>query len=503
MEIYSETTSAEDLSWYQSRASTEDIPWYQSHTSSLSNQSWMESVDRDSYISFQSVQSKNTFGGQEESERRLPIINNRSSAYYQLMDDLSIIEDYSIYDDEADDGNYEIEVAEIARNVEHKKHCVQQLSMTEESYVNDMQTFRNIYVSPLNNWMVSADTVEHEDIEESCTLLFKNFMDHLSSIIQIHKNLLQEVRERQQIWGPTQFMSDVFSVFYDQLDIYDALFTSYPDIIVTLYKLFSRSSSFKALIEGSESFDISSHKFLHYLRLPIQRLPIYKDIINDMYSVTEVIHPDYLVLKQIKQRFDERIKGWSSIFTDRVAHIHSLESSRYIQGNPVNVSMARRLHIADRLVRVDPAHPRSVQDIRLYLLYSDNLIYSQRITESEHTSKKSLFKGSIQLLKAEVRRISPEIVAKITKVKKTSPLTNLMQRRKSEGTKSRQSSIVQDVYGFEIRTYELSLDTEMGLPRTIFGNIILRTKTEADQNMWLSYLSHITRDLAEGGKKFS
>ena len=164
------------------------------------------------------------------------------------------------------------------------------------------------------------------------------------------------------------------------------------------------------------------------------------------------------------------------------------------------------------LTQVNLSDPQSTSDSRTYLLYNDIFMFCQKVKPTSNSGKKSskptpsvklTYKGMISLKRAEITPLSAKLIAKISEVKKPSGLGSFMRKSESQSSSSSTASLV---YGFEIRTNELSEEVlaigidVYAVPGHGSGNgvkrhLIMRTQTEAEQNAWIYLLRKTSQSM--------
>ncbi|GAA5796614.1 hypothetical protein HPULCUR_001987 [Helicostylum pulchrum] len=437
---------------------------------------------------------------------QLSFITHRSEHYYQLMDDLAIIDEiYQTFDEDVESEPYERQVADAARNVAQKKNVADQMCQSEKKHITDLRNFNLYYLAPIQEWI--NDPVNTEIFVKYRGLCSKTALDNLFAHSQemklSHDEFCKGLKERLEMWGPTQFISDIFATFYERMSIYEAFLNEYPSTIVTLDSLYNKSPSFSKLIDScvSPTTNPPVKDLVFYLKNPVIRLSSYSLVVSQMAIATEPSHPDYHALHRIKDKYLKREKKWRTIIKDRLAHVRVLEASRSIQGNPASVTTARRLYITGLLTQVNPSDPQSTSDTRTYLLFNDIFMFCQKHkpnTGKKLSYTKLQYKGMINLKHAEITPLSAKLIAKISEVKKPSALASFM--RKSGTQNSTPGAEATLVYGFEIKTNEASgdmlavgLDSQYPVPGHAAGNgvkrlIVMRTQTETEQNAWIALL---------------
>lgn len=185
---------------------------------------------------------------------------------------------------------------------------------------------------------------------------------------------------------------------------------------------------------------------------------------------------------------------------DRLAHVHVLEASRMIQGNPAIVTSSRRLYISSVLTRIEASDPHSSSDVRTYLLYNDMFMYTQKLKLSKGSPQQKLqYKGMVSLKHSEIVPLSSQIITKYQEGPKPSKLSFM---RKSG---SQNSDAYANIYGFEIRVNETATSESVSMgsdtytvPGHSSGNgarrqIVFRVETEAEQNRWIGLLRIVSK----------
>ncbi|KAI8889886.1 Dbl homology domain-containing protein [Backusella circina FSU 941] len=434
---------------------------------------------------------------------QIPYLNYRSSRYYQLIDDLAIIDEiYQTFEGDTDSEPYERQVADTARNVAQKKYSADQLCQSEENFVSDLAILQNVFMIPLMRWVDEpANSNMFEKYKGLCSLpVLNSLFQHVNELTKAHQDFYRIFRERLKMWGPTQFISDIFSNFYESMSIYASFLNNYPSTIITLDTLYKNSSSFSKLLENcvTQAHGIQVKDFLYYLKTPIARLPIYGKLISQMAMATEPSHPDYRALISTRDKFFLREKEWRLMIEDRLSHMEVLEYYHSIVGNPATVNSTRRLFVSGILSRIELSDVQNAET-RHYLLYNDIFMYCQKTKPSKKGNPAKLqYKGMINLKHADITVLSPAVITKLAAVRKASKLSFM---RKSENNIYK----VDQIFGFEIRLNEVMNGEHliMGgeayiIPGHTSGNgskrhIIMRTHTEEEQNEWIANLQRVSK----------
>ncbi|KAG1152288.1 hypothetical protein G6F37_007595 [Rhizopus arrhizus] len=496
---------------YSSIDERTDDSWRRPSVLSSSSIATSSSGGEDSFQSFDTFAFEKDF--YQSTPSGIELNTNTTSHYSQLIDDLGIIDDiYHYFNDENEAESYERQMADTARNVSQKQYTVEKICQSEEQLVQDLIAFHQVYLVHLQRWTQEPNNSDlFTKYPQLCSqIALDDLIDQVLSLIRIHRQFLNDFKERLEIWGPTQFISDVFSSLFENLSAYEPFLNSYPSTIVSINTLYSKSSSFIKFLESCMfKSDKPVRDLLYYLKIPLQRVSSYASALSCIVSVTEPSHPDYRALIRIEGKFRYHEKKRKNLIKDRLAHIRALEASRSVLSSPATVTSTRRLYITGLLTRVDLSDPQSFNDTRTYLLYNDYFFYCQKTKpfNKKSTIQKLQYKGLINLRNAEISPLSSQVIAKITEIKKPSVLTAAFKR----GKNTERAPVVTAVYGFQLATHEVSVENSSGtvLPGSMPGNgiappqvnlgkqqFIMRTQTEAEQKAWMSLIEKVIHHLS-------
>ncbi|KAJ3050358.1 hypothetical protein HK097_008680 [Rhizophlyctis rosea] len=259
----------------------------------------------------------------------------------------------------------EVEKLRKKQSPERRRQIVEEILQTEKTYVAQLQALVEIYVTRLEQ----GDLLSGHD----CAAIFAN----VRSILLVHsQHLLPDLQKAAQ--QPTQLLGGVFvqiapflkmySLYYNNFETANS-YVSQLEIICGLSSLHSKSalqtldkshghtSSVAALATGKKAAikklrHFLKHAKLHpahsqinlqaFLILPVQRLPRYKMLLDQLLDATPSTHPDYSDLRKAaeevrrrvaecnenKRDAEEREKGLSVVSRIRVVEGRSLGAER-------------------------------------------------------------------------------------------------------------------------------------------------------------------------------
>ncbi|CAO3671938.1 unnamed protein product [Rhizopus stolonifer] len=288
----------------------------------------------------------------------------------------------------------------------NREKVVDTLIKSEESYTNSLGLVRQFFLLPLKK-DTKQSTFSFLGMKKVvCTereyrWLFGNF----ETIVELHQFTLNSLKERMQIWGPTQILSDVFQSWFPKLEAYRSYFNNYS-VSITTFERLTRYQPFKKFLDGTRKEKaLKKTDLLSLLQLPTACIPRYFEMISQLSDMTPPMHPDYAGLLKCKQWIVQFRQAMNDKFidaqnVDRVLMIHQA-----LVDSPFTVRAERRLILQANLCRVN-LNTRSVGEERKYMLFTDILVFAK--TQQQKDVTRLQYKGHIALDRARVRSITKE-----------------------------------------------------------------------------------------------
>eukprot|EP01122_Echinamoeba_exundans_P003500 TRINITY_DN13590_c0_g1_i1.p1 TRINITY_DN13590_c0_g1~~TRINITY_DN13590_c0_g1_i1.p1 ORF type:complete len:922 (-),score=326.80 TRINITY_DN13590_c0_g1_i1:104-2500(-) len=183
----------------------------------------------------------------------------------------------------------EIEIQEVEKCVEiaPQKDSIrtlvaQEILSTERTYVDGLRKCISLYMTPL--------TGKIEDSE--LHTLFGN----LPNIMRLNEALLGQLEIRIQEWSETATLGDIFKEVAPFLSMYADYCSSFEAAAQLVVKFKQSNSLFMSLVEKNiplcGGLDIND-----FLIMPVQRVPRYRLLLENLLKQTPEEHPDYAGLK--------------------------------------------------------------------------------------------------------------------------------------------------------------------------------------------------------------
>jgi len=170
--------------------------------------------------------------------------------------------------------------------MERRKKIIKELLMTERTYVRSLTVVVEVYLKPIRkNKVLQPDKIQ---------LIFSN----IEEIIEENKKLLNILEARWQKWWTFQKLADVFLDLENSfVKVYSQYVSNYDKGVEAIDVAFKNANFSKFVIKCEE--DNYSSKAVDELSLegfliaPVQRLPRYVLLLQEILNFTPEDHPDY------------------------------------------------------------------------------------------------------------------------------------------------------------------------------------------------------------------
>eukprot|EP01124_Arcella_intermedia_P028362 TRINITY_DN5748_c0_g1_i4.p1 TRINITY_DN5748_c0_g1~~TRINITY_DN5748_c0_g1_i4.p1 ORF type:complete len:1000 (+),score=185.87 TRINITY_DN5748_c0_g1_i4:72-3071(+) len=263
-------------------------------------------------------------------------------------------------------------------NVDFKLWCdtrnyiAYEILTTEATYVKLLQICLLVYVSAIEKWA-----------GENAVKDFDKFFQILKHIVNVNETLLNDLRERFKNWNDKTQIGDKLFAIAPFLKMYRSYAESYDSVIETIeyYKSKRPNKQFINLLWAGETHPIAKHNNIKsMLILPIQRVPRYVLLLNDLLKNTPTDHPDYNnlvsctdVMKEVAQQINTAIAQAESR-NNCIRIQESFETKFGSKSLPITTLVeAHRIFIKEGTLL---KQCRSERKQRIFYLFNDLLIYA-------------------------------------------------------------------------------------------------------------------------------
>lgn len=174
-----------------------------------------------------------------------------------------------------------------------RNSIVQEIYHTEKNYVNNLKNVERIFMKPLIENSESDDPfISKADA--------RTIFSELNVIIGLNEVFLKELKSLvEKNWSSTSLISPLFLKIFPYLRWYHSYISNYDKSYNTIKNLKATNPKFKQFIQQCESKPELNFMDLESLLIqPVQRIPQYNLLINDLFKSTHEEHPDYLMTKE-------------------------------------------------------------------------------------------------------------------------------------------------------------------------------------------------------------
>eukprot|EP01103_Thecamoeba_quadrilineata_P015255 TRINITY_DN4757_c0_g1_i2.p1 TRINITY_DN4757_c0_g1~~TRINITY_DN4757_c0_g1_i2.p1 ORF type:complete len:581 (+),score=94.89 TRINITY_DN4757_c0_g1_i2:13-1755(+) len=216
------------------------------------------------------------------------------------------------------------DVAEkLAKKQKSRKERATEMMETEKTYVNSLQIIFDKMIEPLQT---------KAENEKERILRYNQIMDIFSNwetILTLHKRLLDKIINRMRDWTDETHIGDIFAENTAWIKLYKHYVNNFDNSIIALETCKKNHPEFFKMMQKLDYSEMMCGLNLQaYLILPVQRIPRYVLLIQDLLKFTEQNHQDYELLNKalviIKEVADYVNANKSS--ADHITKLHNIST---------------------------------------------------------------------------------------------------------------------------------------------------------------------------------
>eukprot|EP00026_Physarum_polycephalum_P000683 Phypoly_transcript_00684.p1 GENE.Phypoly_transcript_00684~~Phypoly_transcript_00684.p1 ORF type:complete len:608 (+),score=96.31 Phypoly_transcript_00684:2275-4098(+) len=260
----------------------------------------------------------------------------------------------------------------LGKKKAHRASVVKEIVSTEQSYVKSLETMIDVYLVPLRD-----DPKKFGISKEEVQIMFAN----IETIVNLHKEMVKVLEERVNSWNNTKKIGDIFINFAPFLKMLNGYCSNYDAAITTLTQVRQDRKTFSLFLEKCET-TLQVQILPAYLIQPIQRVPRYNLLLEDLIRSTWEWHNDYEALcnalramKQIADHINESLHK-----SEKANKVVKIQSD--LGGECVLVEPHRRWIKDGPVIRVkrqgQTSSPVSTNKLWIYL-FNDIIVFAGRI----------------------------------------------------------------------------------------------------------------------------
>eukprot|EP00095_Tigriopus_kingsejongensis_P006553 maker-scaffold235_size242898-snap-gene-0.10 protein:Tk06553 transcript:maker-scaffold235_size242898-snap-gene-0.10-mRNA-1 annotation:"protein tag-52" len=237
-----------------------------------------------------------------------------------------------------------------------RARAVGELLQSEKSYLRHLEMIREHFMDPLQvkSWLSQAD--------------FVTVFGDIPAIIQVNKELLNSL-ERS-----TDKIGQVFLELAPYLKFYSTYAQEFQSGAKLVEKYCDKSRPFRQFIAEQESRPEVQLKLNALLITPVQRIPRYKMLLEDVIKNTPDCHPDKAHLQSALAQIDAVAWHINDQLRDHENSLKMVDIQKSLQGGcPKIIAPGRRLIRQGNLMKVPRAGGQAQP--RYFVLFSDMIMY--------------------------------------------------------------------------------------------------------------------------------
>eukprot|EP01102_Stenamoeba_stenopodia_P014614 TRINITY_DN4877_c0_g1_i1.p1 TRINITY_DN4877_c0_g1~~TRINITY_DN4877_c0_g1_i1.p1 ORF type:complete len:794 (-),score=150.51 TRINITY_DN4877_c0_g1_i1:107-2488(-) len=261
----------------------------------------------------------------------------------------------------------------------HRDRVALEILHTERNYIANLTFLVQTFLVPLRSAKSEGFPVLSN---ETISQIFCN----IEEIILVNKILLSDLEKRMLEWSSNPRVGDIFEKLTHFFKMYNRYTAQYDTALATLGDCEKQPAFAQFVRQWEDDPNRSCNLNLRALLIqPVQRIPRYRLLLEDMIKHTEPTHPDYEPLrsslekvKQVADNINDSIKKAEN--RQKVLEIQNSFVSNSIFTSEVRIVEPSRVFIKEGgLLKIC----RKARKMRYFFLFNDILIYADIIPIQE------------------------------------------------------------------------------------------------------------------------
>eukprot|EP01125_Pyxidicula_operculata_P004526 TRINITY_DN170_c0_g3_i1.p1 TRINITY_DN170_c0_g3~~TRINITY_DN170_c0_g3_i1.p1 ORF type:complete len:526 (-),score=115.19 TRINITY_DN170_c0_g3_i1:36-1613(-) len=250
-----------------------------------------------------------------------------------------------------------------------RNRAAYEILTTEQTYVKNLIVLYTLFKKPMQE---SVTKKELQVSNEELNILFSNLED----IINVNTEMLNSLYERFVNWSDDQKLGDVLLRLAPSFRIYTLYSVSFTDVSELLSDLEQRPN-FMTYIELIQANPLCNKNTLGaFLIQPIQRIPRYRLLLEQLQQVTPPEHVDYANLTLALEKFKEVVDEFNKAVVNEQERAKLIKvCKKFIDYKEVGLFKRGRKFIHEgelwKVCRKERQH-------RKFFVFSDVLIYAHQ-----------------------------------------------------------------------------------------------------------------------------
>jgi arsenate reductase-like glutaredoxin family protein len=180
---------------------------------------------------------------------------------------------------------------ELEKLNEKREAIVKEILTTEQTYVKNLDILCSIWLKPLEDAALTGKPILKPP---QIAAIFSIVRE----ILNFHRKFLEQLEKRINKWNDKQLLGDVFVNNANGLKLYTDYVNNYDNALATLGECQTKKKFRKYLEACRARPECQQLDLPSFLIMPIQRIPRYQLLLQDLVNSTRRNHKDYKHLRQ-------------------------------------------------------------------------------------------------------------------------------------------------------------------------------------------------------------
>ncbi|XP_065054507.1 active breakpoint cluster region-related protein-like [Rhopilema esculentum] len=179
-----------------------------------------------------------------------------------------------------------------SKSLKMRTYLVKNLLESENCYFDCIDMIKK-YMKPLQKSTETSQPI--------LTMLdFNKIFLGIEDLHSVHLDLLQQLEQKIDNWGPNQTIGDLLTILMDGFSVYKAYINNYKSSQETLLKCRNANSVFDGIVQKEIKIQSLKDpiKLDALLYKPVDRMTQYSLILNDLLKYTPEDHPDHALVSE-------------------------------------------------------------------------------------------------------------------------------------------------------------------------------------------------------------
>mmetsp|Transcript_16864 Transcript_16864/g.23464 ORF Transcript_16864/g.23464 Transcript_16864/m.23464 type:complete len:776 (+) Transcript_16864:183-2510(+) len=282
------------------------------------------------------------------------------------------------------------------RQVRRRVMIVEEILSTEKSYVNSLKAVIECFMHPMKNNETLKNLVSDEQ--------FRTLFSDIEVVHRYNTVFLEKLQEKVSNLDPfSGKLSDAFLMIADYLKAYTGYVNNYNAAHWCLKELQENKDFATWCYEQRKLPQLENKDLDDFLIMPVQRIPRYNLLLNDLVKATWVEHPDYQQLCRAR----DKIGTIAEFVNEQKRKVENLNKVGEIISSIVNLdAKVKLLSPTRRFVREGKLYSvENTEKKRYYtFLFNDLLMFTKQKKKKEKLFE---YQRLVYLTNSDVRLAAP------------------------------------------------------------------------------------------------